>query len=52
LRGVNLRAFWNEQGLIDPKIVENSYIRAFVRVYGGEATRANIIKEINTVFRG
>jgi len=52
VQGVNLSAFWNEQESIDPNTLETNDIAAFLRVYGVEAARANIIKEMNAVFGG
>ncbi|PUU76301.1 hypothetical protein B9Z19DRAFT_991073 [Tuber borchii] len=52
VQGVNFSAFWNEQESIDPNALETNDIAAFLRVYGVEAARANIIKEMNAVFGG
>ena len=52
MQGVNFNAFWNEQESIDPNALETNDIAAFLRVYGVEAARANIVKEMNAVFGG
>ncbi|KAG0126699.1 hypothetical protein HOY82DRAFT_627085 [Tuber indicum] len=52
VEGVNFSAFWNEQESIDPNTLETNDIAAFLRVYGVEAARGNIIKEMNAVFGG
>lgn len=52
IEGVNFEAFWNEQGDIDPNTLESNDIAAFLRFYGVEAARNNIVKEMNAVFGG
>ena len=52
MQGVNFSAFWNEQESIDLNALETNDIAAFLRVYGVEAARANIVKEMNAVFGG
>ncbi|RPB00263.1 hypothetical protein L873DRAFT_821311 [Choiromyces venosus 120613-1] len=44
--------FWGEQDTIGPNTLETNDIAALLRVYGVEAARANIIKEMNAVFEG
>ncbi|KAL7275542.1 hypothetical protein RUND412_001501 [Rhizina undulata] len=52
VEGVNFRAFWDEQDIVDPNTLETNDIAAFLRVYGVEAARNNIVKEMNSVFKG
>lgn len=52
VEGVSFASFWDEQDTIDPNTLETNDIAAFLRVYGVEAARSNIIKEMNAVFAG
>lgn len=43
---------WNEYEIIDMNSIETNDIARVLNVYGVEAARNNIIKEMNAVFGG
>ncbi|KAJ1551580.1 hypothetical protein HK096_007854, partial [Nowakowskiella sp. JEL0078] len=48
--GVNLRGMWEYDNLIDLADITTNDIAAMLRVYGVEAARATIVREIKAVF--
>lgn len=50
--GVNLRAMHDHQGAINPHRLFTNDIHAMLQLYGVEAARATIIREMESVFKG
>lgn len=50
--GVNLRAMHDHQGAINPHRLLTNDIHAMLQLYGVEAARATIIREMESVFKG
>lgn len=50
--GVNLRAMHDHQGAINPHRLFTNDINAMLQLYGVEAARATIIREMESVFKG
>lgn len=50
--GVNLRAMHDHQGAINPHRLFTNDINAMLQLYGVEAARATIIREMDSVFKG
>ncbi|KOS19807.1 DNA-directed RNA polymerase I subunit [Escovopsis weberi] len=50
--GVNLRAMQRYSDFIDPNRIETNDIAAVLDIYGVEACRANIVRELSGVFGG
>lgn len=50
--GVNLRAMHDHQGAINPHRLFTNDINAMLQLYGVEAARATIIREMDSVFQG
>ena len=51
-QGVNLKAMHDYQGIINPHRIFTNDIWAMMTVYGVEAGRATIVREMNAVFQG
>jgi DNA-directed RNA polymerase beta' subunit len=50
--GANLMAMRNYQDILDPNRIYTNDIAAMLRLYGIEACRATIVREMNAVFKG
>lgn len=50
--GENLSAMWEYQDVLDPRRFFTNDIAAMLRLYGVEACRASIVREVNGVFSG
>jgi DNA-directed RNA polymerase I subunit RPA1 len=49
---VNFPAIYEESDTIDLNTIESNDIACVLRVYGVEAARGNIVKEMDSVFQG
>ncbi|KAI5797692.1 hypothetical protein EDC01DRAFT_629076 [Geopyxis carbonaria] len=52
VEGVNFAAIWDESHTINIDNIETNDIACVLRVFGVEAARNNIVKEMNSVFQG
>ena len=50
--GENLRAMWEYQDVLDPRRFFTNDIASMLRLYGVEACRASIVREVSGVFAG
>jgi DNA-directed RNA polymerase I subunit RPA1 len=50
--GVNLKAIHDHQDVVNPHTIYTNSVHDMLKLYGVEAARATIVKEIDSVFKG